>query len=293
MEAMQFLLSGVLIGGIYGLIAVAFIVIYRSSQLFNVAQGEIVMFGGFFAWTFLANTPMPIWLSIIVAMGVSAALGLLIERVAIRPLIGQPLFAQVMVTIALILILRAISMIAWGPLGRPFPALFGERALAIGAFDFSPSMFYGFIISIVAVGGLWWMFNRTKRGLTMSAVAENHQVARALGISVKQSMALAWAIAGAICVLAATIWLSGRAIGYMTAEIGLRAIPCALLAGLESIPGALLAGIIVGIAESMAVGYVDPIVQGGFSSIIPFIIMLIVLWIRPQGMFGWKIIERL
>lgn len=292
MEVMQFVFSGILLGGLYGVIAAAFIVVYRGTQVFNVAVGAILMMGAFFTWTLL-DRGLPVWAAVIIGMGACAALSLLIERVTIRPLIGQSLFSQFMVTIALILVLMAASQMIWGPMGRPFPTLFGEAMITPGPFIFSPGFFYGFIISVIALAALWWMFNRTKRGLTMSAVAEDHQVSRALGISVKQSMAIAWAIAGVLCIIAATMWLSGRSINYMVADIGLKAIPCALLAGLESIPGALLAGIIVGICEQLAVGYVDPLVKGGFSSILPFIIMLIVLWVRPQGMFGWKIIERL
>jgi branched-chain amino acid transport system permease protein len=292
-EPIQYVLSGILIGGVYSTVAIAFIVIYRSTRVFNFAQGELVMIGGFLCWSVLSYTPLPWWLAVIVAMGATAGVGLLLERLVIRPLIGQPLFSIIMVTIALILVLRGLVIMIWGTFPRRISPILGETALSLGPFTFSPSFLFGLIVAGLIVVGLWWIFNKTMVGLTMSAVAEDHQIARALGISVKQSMSTAWAIAGAISVIAAITWLSGRSIGLPAADIGLRALPCALLAGLQSVPGALVAGIIVGIAESLAMGYVDPLTEGGMSLVAPFLIMLLVLMIRPEGLFGWKRIERL
>ena len=289
----QTVLSGVFMGGIYAGVAVSFIVIFRSTQVFNFAQGEIVMIGGFLSWTVLAHTPLPWWFGVIVAMALSAGVGILLEKLVIRPLIGQPLFSLIMVTIALILARRGLSIMIWGALPRRFPPLFGTTALHFGPFSFSPSLFYGMIIISLLIFALWWMFGHTTRGLTMSAIAEDHQIARAMGISVKQSMSVAWAMAGALSVLAAITWLSGRSIGFLAADIGLRALPCAMLAGLESIKGALLAGIIVGICESFAIGYLDDLTAGGMSLVMPFLIMLIILLLKPEGLFGWRRIERL
>ncbi len=292
-ELIQYLLNGMVIGGVYSVVAIAFIVIYRSTMVFNFAQGEMVMVGGFLCWSVLSYTPLPWWLAVIVAMVATAGVGLLLERLAIRPLIGQPLFAIVMVTIALILVIRGLVIMIWGTFPRRFPPILGEAVLPLGPFTFSPSLLFGLIVAAVIVVALWWIFNKSMVGLTMSATAEDHQVARALGISVKQSMSIAWAMAGAISAIAAIAWLSGRSIGLPAADIGLRALPCALLAGLESVPGALVAGIIVGIAESLAMGYLDQLTEGGMSYVTPFLIMLLILIIRPQGLFGWKRIERL
>lgn len=292
-DFIQAVLSGIFLGGIYAGVATAFIVIFRGTRIFNFAQGEMVMLGGFLSWTILTYTSLPPWLAVIVAMAAAAGMGVLLERLAIRPLIGQPLFSIVMVTIALILCLRGITIIIWGAFPRRFPPIFGTRALELGPFIFSPSLFYGTIIISFMVLILWWMFNNTKRGLTMTATAEDHQIARALGISVKNSITIAWAIAGALSVIAAVSWLSGRSIGFLAAEIGLRALPCAMLAGFESISGALLAGIIVGVSESLAIIYLDELTGGGMSVVMPFLIMLCILLIRPEGMFGWKRIERL
>lgn len=292
-EFLQWVLSGILLGGLYACVASGFIVIYRSTRVFNFAQGEMLMFGGFFVYTAAEIFSLPWWLAVLIAIAASALLGLIIERFSIRPLVGQSLFSMVMVTIALTLILRSLSMLIWGAMPLRFPALFGRTAVQIWPFKLTSSLFYGFIIVLCMIIALWWLFGYTRKGLTLSAVAEGHDVAKSLGINVKQSMSIAWAIGGMISVVAAISWLSGRSINYLVADIGLRAVPCALLAGLESIPGALLAGLIVGVSESLSIGYLDTYTSGGMSLITPFIIMVIVLWIRPQGIFGWKIIERL
>jgi len=164
-ELIQYVLSGILLGGIYSVVAIAFIVIYRSTRVFNFAQGELVMIGGFLCWTVLNYIPLPWWLSVLVAMAATAGVGLLIERLTIRPLIGQPLFTIVMVTIALILVLRGLVIMIWGTFPRRFPPILGETALSIGPFTFSPSFLFGLVIAGLAVVGLWWIFNKIKGGI--------------------------------------------------------------------------------------------------------------------------------
>lgn len=291
-DIIQYIINGCIGGSIYGLIAIAFIVIYRSTRIINFAQGEMVMVGGFMSWWFLVHTPLPAWVAVISAAVACALLGIVLERVALRPLIGQSVFTIVMVTIALILCLKGFTIMVWGAKQQVFPAVLGKVALAIGPFTLSTAV-YGMVASVLLVLIFWWLFNRTRIGLTMSAVAEDHQVARSLAIDIKRSMTLAWAFSGAISVIAAVSWLSGGTITFIAAEIGLRALPCVLLAGLESIPGALIAGLLVGIGESLAYVYLDPLTQGGMSLVFPFIVMIIILLVRPEGLFGWKRIERL
>ena len=291
-EFVQYVISGVLVGCVYAMITAGFIVIYRGSRVFNLAQGELVMVGGFLIW-YLAQTVLPTWVAVLLALGSLAILGLLLERLVFRPLIGQPLFAMVMVTVALMLFLRGAAVIAWGPRLQAFPVVFPYDAIWIGPFVFNQSLVWGAFLSVAVVVGMWWMFRGTTLGLTMSGVAEDHQVARSLGISVKQSIALAWIIGCMISGLAAAILFSGRTISFTTAEIGLSALPCALLAGLESVPGALLAGLLVGLGSSLCEGYLDPLTFGGTSTVFPFVMIVIVLIFLPNGLFGWKTIERL
>lgn len=175
---------------------------------------------------------------------------------------------------------------------RVFPIIFPLEPIILGDIIVSRSMLYGGIITIVIGIGLSWFFNRTRAGLTMTAVAEDHQVAMSMGISVQRSIAFAWVLGAVLSTLGAMVHLSGRSINMMSSDIGMTALPVALLAGLESLAGLLLAGLLVGVIQALASAYLDPLVGGALGSVFPFIIMLVVLLIRPTGMFGWKTIER-
>jgi branched-chain amino acid transport system permease protein len=170
--------------------------------------------------------------------------------------------------------------------------VFPEAPVKFGELIFTSSIFWGGIISLGLIVGLSWVFERTRWGLKLTAVAENHQVAQSMGISVKTSIAIAWIIGCVLSTFAAIVFLNGQTLTYAAAVIGLHALPVVLLAGLESIWGALLAGLIVGVGQSWAAAYLDPYTDGVMSQAFPYILMLFVLLIRPQGLFGWKIIER-
>jgi len=290
---LQYTITGVLIGLLYAVIALAFIVIYRGGKLFNLAQGEIVAVSGFLVASFAAFTFFPFPLAVLAAFACSIILGVAIERILFRPMVDQPIFAVVMITIGMMILLRGLMLVIWGPQPRPFPSFFPAEPVQLGPLLFPQSIFWGGLISVPLIGAISWFFEKTLRGLTMSAVAESHAVAQSLGISVMVSTAVAWGLAGGLSTFAAITFLSGQSLTNLVSDIGMRAIPVALLAGLESIWGALLAGIIIGVGESLAVGYLDPYTVGSASEGFPYIIMVIILLIRPQGLFGWKIIERI
>ena len=289
---LQYTITGVLMGTLYAVIALAFNVIYRGARLFNLAQGEIVAVSGFLVTWLIVSTRLPVPVALLLAFICSIALGVLIERLIFRPMVGQPIFAVVMITVGMMILLRGLILMVWGPEPRAFPQIFPAEPIQIGALLFSQSIFWGALISLPLFAAISWFFEKTLRGLTMSAVAESHSAAQSLGISVMLSTAIAWGMAGGLSTFAAITFLSGQSLTFMVSDIGMRAIPVALLAGLESIWGALLAGIIIGVGESLAVGYLDPYTVGSASEAFPYIIMLVILLIRPQGLFGWKIIER-
>ena len=197
-----------------------------------------------------------------------------------------------MVTIGLLILIRGVILIAFGPQVRPFPIVFSLAPIMVGDLLIPRSLLYGGLLTIVIGFGLSWFFNKTRAGLRMTAVAEDHQVAMSMGISVRRSVAFAWALGSVLSTLGAIVYLSGKSLNLLTSEIGMAALPVALLAGLESIGGLLLAGLLVGIVQGLAMAYLDPLVGGAVGSVLPFIIMLLVLLIRPTGMFGWKTIER-
>jgi branched-chain amino acid transport system permease protein len=291
-DFLQYSFNGLLTGMLYAMIALAFIVIYRAARIFNFAQGEIVMVGGFFIWWLILGTGLPVWLGLPLALVGAAVMGVLVERIFFRPIIGQPLFSLVMVTIGLLILLRGIVLVIWGPQPRPFPTILPRPPLELGPFLFNQGLFWGGIFGIVAVAGLNWFFSNTKWGLQLTAVAENHQVAQSLGISVKRAIAIAWAISAVLSAIAAVSFLNAKSMNFLAADIGLRAVPVALLAGVESIGGVALAGAIIGLAEAWAGAYLDERMGGGVSAVLPFILMLLIVLFKPTGLFGWKTIER-
>jgi len=291
-EFLNYTINGALIGLLYALIAMGFIVIYRASKVFNFAQGELVVFGGFVIWWMVTSVGLPYWVGIPLAFVAAAIFGFIIERIFFSRLVGESLFAMVMVTIGLLILLRGLVLVTFGPQVRPFPIIFPLQPVIIGEILIPRSLFIGGIITVIVGFGLSWFFNRTRPGLRMTAVAEDHQVAVSMGISVKRSVAFAWILGSVLSTLGALIFFSGKSISFLASEIGLAALPVALLAGFESIAGVLLAGIIVGIIQGLVTAYIDPVLGGSMGSVFPFIIMLAILFIRPTGMFGWKMVER-
>jgi branched-chain amino acid transport system permease protein len=285
--------TGALIGLLYALISRGFVIIYRSGRVFNLAQGEILVIGAFLIWSFAMYFNLPLWLSVLLGFGGSMALGLIIERVILRPLVGEEMFALVMVTVGLLIFLRGVVLVIWGPDVHYIPPIFDEKGVFIGPLILDRGLVYGGGITILAAAFFSWFFNRTRIGLEMTAVAEDHQIALSLGLKVKYSIAIAWALSGALCTLSAIIFVGGKGMTFLVGDIGMTALPVALFAGLESIGGLIIAGLIIGISAGIAGYYLDPIFSGGVAQVFPFVIMIIVLVIRPTGLFGWKTIERI
>jgi branched-chain amino acid transport system permease protein len=289
----SYVANGALTGLLYALIAMSFVIIYRSARVFNFAQGEIVVVGAFLVWTFMSALDLPAWVSVPLALLASMLLGVLIERVILRPLVGEELFAFVMVTIGLLIFIRGVVLVAWGPEVRFFPAVLPMAAIKVGELVFDRALVIGGAVTLVVAAAASWFFNRTQLGLEMTAVAEDHQTALSLGISVKRSIAVAWGISGLLSTVAAIVFLNGKGMTFLASDIGFAALPVALLAGLESIGGVILGGLIVGVAVGLAAYFLDPVFQGGVAAVFPFVIMVIILLIRPTGLFGWKTIERI
>lgn len=291
MDLLQIAIEGSLTGLVYGLVALAFVVIFRASRIVNLAQGQLVLVGAYVMGTLLVDLPAP--LAIALALGASLLIGVAIERLVFRPLIGQPAFSIVMASIGLLILLQGVVQLVWGAQTRPFAAVLPEGSWKIDTLLINKRLLIGAVITIVAVEALRIFFLRTRIGLRLAAVAEDHFVALSLGVSVQASTRIAWAAGAFLSTLAAMVLLSGNVLGLQAGDIGLRALPVALLGGLESLRGAILAGVIVGVGEALAARYLDPLTGGAMSQIFPFMLMIVVLLVRPQGLFGWKVIERL
>ena len=294
----QVLIEGGLVGLVYGLVAISFVVIYRASRIVNLAQGEVLVFGALFLWTFTLGLrsvgfQVPLVVGIAITFAACVAFGLVLERFVFRPLISQPAFSIFMASIALLILLRGVAQLTWTAETRSFPAILPEGGFEIGSFLINTRLFTGGLFTLVLAFGLHAFFTRSRYGLRLAAVAEDHNTALSLGVSVRSAIAIAWILGTIVATLAAMVLLSGRIVSLEVAQIGFKALPVALLGGLESIRGAPLAGVLIGVGEALAMAYLDPLTNGAASGILPYGVMIAVLLIRPQGLFGWKKIERL
>jgi branched-chain amino acid transport system permease protein len=288
----QSITGGILLGLLYTAIALGFTVVYRAGRTFNLAQGELIVIAAFSIW--FVSTLLPAsfwWAGLLVVAGLLCLLGLGIERI-FRPLTGQSAFSLIMMVFGLLLFLRGCTVVIFGGDLRSVPEIIPGGTVNVGPFVYDAALFWGGLISLLIVAGLTLFFEKTNWGLRLAAVAEDHQIAQSLGISVNKSIALAWIVAALLAGFAAVSFLNDKAVTFVASDIGFVALPVVLLAGLESIYGVLVAGILVGIIESLTRSYIDPMIGGGLATVLPYVLMLIILLIRPQGLYGWKIIER-
>lgn len=297
-DLIQILIEGALVGLVYGLVAISFVVIYRASKIINLAQGEVLVVGAFLLWTFTegaagAGYPIPLPLALLLTLAGCVAFGWTIERTVFRPLIGQSAFTIFMAGVALLILLRGLAQLIWGAKSRSAPAILPEGAIDIGPYLVNTRLLIGAVFTIVLTQALHLFFTRSRLGLRLAAVAEDHTTAHSLGVSVRQAIAVAWIMGTVVATAAAVVLLSGSILSLEVAVIGFKALPVALLGGLESIRGAPLAGLIIGIFEALASAYLDPVTNGAASGLLPYLVMIAVLLIRPYGLFGWRRIERL
>lgn len=291
---LQLAATGFALGMVYALVAIGFVIILKCSNAFNIAQGHFVMIGGYLGYTFLVLFGLPIWLTLILAVVSAIIMGLIIERLALRPLVGQPELAIIMMTIALSTVLEGLATLIWGGEYKTYHGLLPTITLKVGQISVPPESLIGLMVSVVAVTLLLLLFRYTKIGLAMRATAEDLQVVQSVGIRATTIYAVSWVIASVVGVIGGILLGGVSGVMIPLAEIGLKAFAVVLLGGVNSIGGAIIAGIILGVLENVAAGYLDPLLPGGgLAQIFPFIVMLIVLIFKPHGLFGLVRIERI
>jgi branched-chain amino acid transport system permease protein len=290
---LQLSVTGFALGMVYALIAIGFVVILKCSNAFNIAQGHFVLIGGYLGYTFLVPLHLPIWAALFAAIVVAALLGLIIERLAIRPLVGQSELPVVMMTIALASVLEGLVTLVWGGEYKTYHGVLPTITLKLGGISVPPESLIGLIVSVVAMVLLMLLFRYTKIGLAMRATAEDLQVVQSFGIRATTVYAVSWVIASIVGVIGGILLGGVSGVMIPLAEIGLKAFAVVLLGGVNSIGGAIVAGIILGVLENVAAGYLDPLLPGGgLAQVFPFVVMIIVLIFRPYGLFGLTRIER-
>jgi len=286
-------INGILLGGVYALVALGMVLIYKSSGILNFAQGYFISLAAYICWSFLVKYGIPLFWSFFLTGVILCLLSLLIERFTLRPLIGQPVLSTIVMTIALGLVLEGGEVLLWGGEVKGFPPFIPREAITFASGSISQGYLWAFGISIIIFIMLVLLFQFTRIGLAMRAVADDQEAALSQGVSVKNIFAYSWMFAaivgGAGGILLGSIYAIND--GLATAGVA-KALPVLLLGGMESVLGAFIGGIIIGVLEMLGAGYIDPLVGGGFKDIVPFIIMLIILLIRPYGLFGQVKIER-
>ena len=292
----EVLIGGLLSGVMYSLVALGFVLIYKASGVFNFAQGAMVFYAAL-TYVGLLEVGLTWWMAIPATLIVMVIVGLLIERFVLRPLVNQPQISLLMATIGLTFFIEGVAQLQWGANVRalelgvqdePIAWLMENANVNVSKFDLMAA-----IVAAVLVTALALFFSRTRIGRALRAVADDHQAALAVGIPLQQIWAIVWAVAGAVALVAGLLWGARNGVQYALTFVALKALPVLILGGFESIPGAIVGGLIIGATEKLAEVYLGPLVGGGIEGWFPYVLALLFLLVRPEGLFGEKIIRRI
>ena len=290
------LVRGFGLGGLYALLGVSFVIVYRATGVINFATPALMILGAFFTGSFGNAIGLPFWLSVLLGMAVMAIIGMIIERVALRPMVGRPAFSAATVTVGIFIILLIVAGRLFGselltvndPFGLNTIEVLGARLFTIDIARL--------VIALAAIAIVGLFLTRSRTGLAMRATAFDQETSLAQGINVGRMFGLSWGIAAAMAALAGALLTAGSSgVETTIALVGLKALPVIILGGLDSIKGSVIAGLIIGVAESLTRTYQPefaPWLGANFDVIVPYLIMIVVLMIRPYGLFGTKEVVR-
>ena len=299
----QFAVSGLLAAGPIALTALGLVLIFKSSYIFNFAHGQLLLLGALITWWFSVEHGLPLWLSIVLALALAALLGLLIERLALRPMTGQPLLSIILMTLGLSQALQGLALLLFGGAQRNFPQMFSAanpyKIVTPLIYNDKPitlilkqNLVWSFGVAMLGVILIGAFFQFTRTGLAMRGASEDHELAQSLGLRIHRIFGLSWALAGMAATTAGILLATSSGLDLSLAVVVLAAFPVVLLGGLESIPGAIVGGLIIGLAQGIVSASKVQWVRGT-TEIMPYVVLLIVLLIRPEGLFGQKRIERI
>ena len=292
----EVLIGGLLAGVMYSLVALGFVLIYKASGVFNFAQGAMVFFA---ALTFVGlqeKFALPFWAAFALALAAMVVLGILTERIVLRQLVNQPQITLFMATIGLAFFIEGLAQLIWGTNVRrldlgirdePIPVLLEHFDMAISGFDLIAAFVAGVLVAVLAV-----FFQVTRVGRALRAVADDHQAALAVGIPLKQIWAIVWSVAGFVALVAGLMWGARNGVQFALTFVALKALPVLILGGFESVLGAIVGGLIIGALEKLAEVYLGPYIGGGIEGWFAYVMALLFLLVRPEGLFGEKRIDR-
>jgi branched-chain amino acid transport system permease protein len=284
--------DGALAGAIYALVALAFVVVYKAARMANFALGEWVMLGS----RIVASGIHVFGLGLGGALGLACAgmvgMAVVFNRAVLRRLSGQPLISFIMVTLGLGILMRGAATIVFAGIPADIALPIPGDVLVMGGVPFSAGKLIAAVIAVMCIAALSWFFQGSRTGLALRAIASDRQIAMAVGIDLHRHFAIAWALVGVLSGVAGTLWTVVAAGGFSVALLGLRVFPIVIVGGLDSIHGTIIGALGIGILESLVAGYLDPVVGGGFSHVASYLVLLIVLFVRPYGLFGRPDVER-
>ena len=289
---LQLLVQGLAVGSVYSLVALGFVLIYKASGVINFAQGELLMLGAYACLAFMVQTNLPFWAALGLTIVVMALVALILERLVLRPLIGEPVISIIMATIGLAAVFKAATAAAWGTQLRSFPAIFPDQPVKLGEIVISQVYIWTFLTAMALMVAFGLFFKFTRLGVAMRATANSHQVALSMGISVKAIFALSWCISAVVSAIGGVLIGSINGVNITFSDFGLKVFPAVILGGLDSIPGAVIGGLVIGILENLSGGYLSRVFGGGVKEVAPFVFLVLILMIKPYGLFGTKEIER-
>ncbi len=283
-EFTQLVISGIVIGCVYAVVALGFVLIYKASEVVNFAQGDLMMLGAFLGYTFIGILDLPFWLGVLLAVAGMAVLGALLDRVVLRPVLGQPTFALVIVTLGIGFIARSVvsEVPGWGTETYSITTPFTDRVAAIGPLVVSYDDLAVVLTTAVLILVLYLFFRFTSLGIAMQATSQNQLAAYYVGIPVKTVLSMIWAISAATAALVGILLAPIAFVHVNMGFIGLKAFPAAVLGGFGSVPGAIAGGLIIGVVESLSGFYLPE----GFKDVAAYVVLLAVLMVRPEGLFG-------
>ena len=295
MDLMYFLelgINGGMAGLMYSLVAMGIVLIYKSSSVPNLAQGALAMVGAYVVLAFASGLGLPLWAAIPLAMVTMFLLGMGIERVALRRLAGRPIIMILMMTLGVDIFLRAVTLSIWGGTGRPLRLGISDDPLFLGPLLLNRSYVVGAVVALLLFAVFVFFFH-TRRGVVLRAISDDYIASWSVGISVERGVALSWALSSVVATVAGVLFGSIQSVDQSLSLLLLKGITVAVLGGMDSLGGAVLAGLLLGVLESVAAGFLDPLLGGGTRDLVVAAVLILTIMIRPHGLFGREDIERI
>jgi branched-chain amino acid transport system permease protein len=291
---LQLAVSGVLVGGVYGLIAMGFVVVYRTGSIFNMAYGQFAVIGAYMAWSFLGSPQdplLPVPLALFCTLLFAIAFGLFIERFFFRHMIGKPVFTSFIMTLGLLAVLNSVVMIAWGPQTRAMVRIVPSGSINLGSISLSSEYVWTFFIAVMIMGAFIFFFQRTRLGLAIRASHNNQTAARCLGVSARLNAQLAWVLCSVIATMGGILIATVQGVSPNLSNLVMVVLVVVLLGGMDSVIGCIVGGLVLAVGENLANYYLG-LYLPGIDSIFGVILILLILLFRPNGLFGTKPVER-